>query len=131
MPKKQPVIAIVDDDEPVREATMSLLRAVGFGTEAYASAEDFLKSGRLHRLSCLIADVRMGGMSGPELHRRLGSLGKPIPTVLITAHPDDQVRARALKAGVVGYLTKPFAEDDLLGCIRSALEHGKRDGMGS
>ena len=89
MPKKKPVIAIVvvDDDELVREAIMSLMRAVGFATEAYPCAQDFLTSGRPQRTSCLIADMRMRGMSGLELHRRLVLSGNPIPTVLITAHP--------------------------------------------
>jgi FixJ family two-component response regulator len=131
MAKKKPVIAIVDDDESVREAIMSLLRAVGFTSEAYPCAEDFLTSGRLQRTSCLIADVRMPGMSGLELHRRLVLSGNPIPTVLITAHPDDGARARALEAGIIGYLIKPFDDDDLLGCIRSALDHRKKDGKGS
>ena len=93
MPNK-PVITIVDDDESVREATMSLMRALGFTSEAYQCAEDFLKSGRIERTSCLIADVRMPGMTGLELHRRLVASGNPIPTVLITAHPDDGIRAR-------------------------------------
>ncbi len=131
MSRQQPVIAIVDDDESFREALMSLLRALGFSTEAYACAEDLLKSGRLHRISCMIADVRMPGMTGPELHRHLVASGNPIATVLITAHPDERVRARALKDGVACYLTKPLDEDDLLGCIRLALERGKRDGKGS
>ena len=129
MPNK-PVIVIVDDDESVREATMSLMRALGFTSEAYQSAEDFLKFGNVQRTSCLIADVRMPGMSGLELYRRLVASGKPIPTVLITAHSDDRVRARALQAGIICYLTKPFREDDLLGCIRSALDRGKRKGKG-
>jgi FixJ family two-component response regulator len=129
MPNK-PVIAIVDDDESVREATMSLMRALGFLAEAFPCAEDFLKSDGLQRTSCLIADVRMPGMSGLELYRRLVASGKPIPTVLITAHSDDGVRARALQAGITCYLTKPFREDDLLGCIRSALDRGKRKGKG-
>jgi FixJ family two-component response regulator len=129
MPNK-PVITIVDDDESVREATMSLMRALGFTSEAYPCAEDFLKSDGLQRTSCLIADVRMPGMSGLELYRRLVASGKPIPTVLITAHSDDGVRARALQAGIICYLTKPFREDDLLGCIRSALDRGKRKGKG-
>jgi FixJ family two-component response regulator len=129
MPNK-PVITIVDDDESVREATMSLMRALGFTSEAYQCAEDFLKSDGLQRTSCLIADVRMPGMSGLELYRRLVASGKPIPTVLITAHSDDGVRARALQAGIICYLTKPFREDDLLGCIRSALDRGKRKGKG-
>jgi FixJ family two-component response regulator len=129
MPNK-PVIAIVDDDESVREATMSLMRALGFFAEAFPCAEDFLKSDGLQRTSCLIADVRMPGMSGLELYRRLVASGKPIPTVLITAHSDDGVRARALQAGIICYLTKPFREDDLLGCIRSALDRGKKKGKG-
>jgi FixJ family two-component response regulator len=131
MPKKKPVIAIVDDDDSIREATMSLMRALDCSAEAYPCAEDFLTSGRLQRTSCLIADVRMPGMSGLELHRRLVLSGNPIPTVLITAHPDDGTRARALEAGIIGYLTKPFDDEDLLGCIRSALDHRKQDGKGS
>jgi FixJ family two-component response regulator len=127
----KPAITIVDDDESVREAIMSLMRALGFTSEAYQCAEDFLKSGRLRRTSCLIADVRMPGMSGLELYRRLVASGNPIPTVLITAHPDDGIRARALQAGIICYLTKPFKEDELLGCIRSALDHGKKEGKGS
>jgi FixJ family two-component response regulator len=130
MPNK-PVIAIVDDDGSVREALMSLMRALGFVSEAYGCAEDFLRSGRLDRASCLIADVRMPGMTGLELHRRLVASGHPIPTVLITAHDDEEGRRRALNAGVLCYLTKPFNEDDLLGCIHSALEHAKKDGNGS
>jgi FixJ family two-component response regulator len=129
MPKKA-VIAIVDDDESVREALMSLMRALGFRSEAHQCAEDFLKSGRIQQTSCLIADVRMPGMTGLELYRRLVASGHPIPTVLITAHPDDGIRARALQAGIICYLTKPFNEDDLLGCIRSALDHGKKEGKG-
>jgi FixJ family two-component response regulator len=129
MPNK-PVIAIVDDDESVREAMMSLMRALGFLAEAFPCAEVFLKSDGVQRTSCLIADVRMPGMSGLELYRHLVASGKPIPTVLITAHSDDGVRARALKAGIICYLTKPFREDDLLECIRSALDRGKRKGKG-
>jgi FixJ family two-component response regulator len=127
MPNK-PLIAIVDDDASMREAIMSLMRALGFTAEAFPCAEDFLKSDGRQRTSCLIADVRMPGMSGLELYRRLVALGKPIPTVLVTAHPDDRVRARALKAGILCYLTKPFDEEDLLGCIRSALDQGKTEG---
>jgi FixJ family two-component response regulator len=130
MPNK-PVITIVDDDESVRAALMSLMRALGFVSEAYECAEDFLKSGRLHRTSCLIADVRMPGMTGLELHRHLVASGHPIPTVLITAHHDEAGRASALKAGVICYLAKPFDEDDLLGCINSALAHRKHDGKGT
>ncbi len=120
------LVSVVDDDESVREAMMSLMRALGFLAEAFPCAEDFLKSDGPQHTSCLIADVRMPGMSGLELHRRLVASGQPIPTVLITAHADDGVRARVLKAGIICYLTKPFREDDLLGCIRSALDHTKK-----
>ena len=128
--RNNPLIAIVDDDQSVREATMSLMRALGFHAEAFPCAEDFLKSDGVQRTACLIADVRMPGMSGLELHRHLVASGKPIPTVLITAHSDDGVRARARNVGILCYLTKPFREDDLLGCIRSALDHGKTEGKG-
>ena len=128
---KQPVISIVDDDESVRQALVSLMRTLGFACKAYPSAEDFLRSGRLHRTACLIADVRMPGMTGLELHRHLVASGNSIPTILITAHQDEEGRARALQAGVICYLAKPFNEDDLLGCIRAALEHAKQDGNGS
>jgi FixJ family two-component response regulator len=130
MPNK-PMITIVDDDESVRMALMSLMRALGFASEGYGCAEDFLRSGRLERTACLIADVRMPGMTGLELHRHLVAVGQPIPTVLITAHHDEAGRASALKAGVICYLAKPFDEDDLLGCIHSALAHRKQDGKGS
>ena len=130
MPDK-PVIAIVDDDRSVREALMSLMRALGFVSEAYDCAEAFLTSGRVDRTSCLIADVRMPGMSGPELHQHLVTSGNPIPTVLITAHQDAEGRARALRAGVLGYLTKPFDENDLLRCIHAAIGHSRTDGNGS
>ena len=122
----KPVIAIVDDDVSLREATVSLMRASGFAPEAFPCANKFLKSDGLRRSSCLIADVQMPGMSGIELHDRLVQSGNAIPTVLMTAYPDDKARARALKAGMICYLTKPFSNDELLGCIRTALELGKR-----
>ena len=124
------MIAVVDDDASVRETIVSLMRALGFIAEAFPCAEDFLKSDGVQRTSCLIVDFRMPGMSGLELYRRLVASGKPIPTVLITAHSDDGVRARALEAGIICYLTKPFREEDLLGCIHSALDHGKAEGSG-
>lgn len=120
MPKKI-VIAVVDDDVSVREALTGLMKSLGYSPVAFQGAEDFLKSGQRHRVACLIADVQMPGMTGPELHDRLIASGKPIPTILITAYPDETTRSRALSAGVRGYLTKPFNEDDLLACIRSAL----------
>ncbi len=127
MPNK-PLISIVDDDEAVREATKGLMRALGFLAETFGSAEDFLNFDRLHSTACLIADVQMPQMSGLDLHRHLMASGVSIPTILITAYPDDSVRTRALKAGIVGYLTKPFNKDDLLVYIHSALDRGGTGG---
>ena len=121
MAKAKPLISIVDDDESMREALKGLMKSLGHRVEAAASAEEFLRSPHVHSTSCLIADVQMPGMTGLDLHRHLSASGKVIPTVLITAYPDDGVRERALAAGVSGYLSKPFDENDLLACIRSAL----------
>ena len=123
MPRKT-VIAIVDDDQSVREALTSLVRSLGYVAIAFECAEDFLKS-RHGRVSCLIADVQMPGMTGIELYDRLVASGEPIPTILVTAFPDARSRDRALQAGVIGYLSKPFSEDELLACIRSTL--GRRE----
>jgi FixJ family two-component response regulator len=120
LPRKA-VIAIVDDDHSARWALMSLVRSLGYVAVTFACAEDLLKSSRRRNVSCLIADVQMAGMNGLALHNRLVASGEPIPTILITAFPDARSRQRALQAGVVGYLTKPFSEDDLLACIRSSL----------
>src|SRR5713226_8951205 len=97
------------------------MRSLGYRVEALASAQEFLGSRHVCRTACLIADMQMPGMTGLELYQRLSTSGKPIPTILITAYPDDGVRERALSAGVIGYLSKPFEEDDMLACIRSAL----------
>jgi len=121
VPKAKPLISIVDDDESMREAVRGLMKSLGYRVEAAASAEEFLRSPHVRRTSCLITDVQMPGMSGLELHQRLSTSGESIPTILITAYPDDSVRERALAAGVIGYLSKPLDENDLLACIRSAL----------
>lgn len=121
MPRAKPLISIIDDDTTMREAIGALVKSLGFRVEAFASAEEFLSSRRVRRTSCLIADVQMPRMSGLELHRHLSASGNPIPTVLITAYVDDSIRERALSTGVIGYLYKPFKNDELLACIRSAL----------
>ena len=121
MPRAKPLISIVDDDESMREAVRGLMKSWGYTAEAFASAEQFLGSRQFRRTACLIADVMMPGMTGLELHRHLVASGKTIPTILITAHPDDGVRERALQDGIIGYLSKPFREDDLMACIRSSL----------
>lgn len=125
MPDRQ-LISIVDDDQSVCLGTMDLIEAMGFAAEAFRSAEEFLNANSLHRTSCLIADVQMPGMTGLELYGRLVGSGKFIPTILITAYPNEEERARSLQAGVVGYLIKPFGDSELLACIRSALEYGAR-----
>lgn len=115
------LVAIVDDDRSIRVATRNLLQAAGFATATFGSARRFLQSARRRTASCLIADVRMPGMSGIEMVQELVASGGSIPTVLITAYPEDSVRARARDAGVVCCLSKPFAPDELLGCVREAL----------
>jgi len=122
VPRAKPLISVVDDDESMREAIRGLMKSLGYTAETFASAEEFLNSHKVPRTSCLIADVQMPGMTGPELHRHLLAAGNPIPTILITAYPDDRGRERALRAGVVCYLSKPFDENDLLACIRSSLD---------
>ena len=117
----QYLISVVDDDEPFREAMTSLMKSLGFEVAAFSSAEAFLASPRLEGTSCLIADVHMPSMTGIDLHQRLLANGRTIPVILITAYPDDNVRARALAAGVICYLSKTFDDDALLGFVRSAL----------
>jgi FixJ family two-component response regulator len=118
------LISVIDDDESVREATRGLLRSFGFMIETFPSALDFLGSPRLHQTSCLIADIHMPAMTGLELHGRLVELGHAIPTILITAYPDESLRARALSNGVICHLSKPFGADELLQCVHQALGQG-------
>jgi FixJ family two-component response regulator len=115
------VISIVDDDDESREAVALLVKSLNFAVETFAFAADFLAWPRLRETSCLIADVNMPGMSGVELHGQLVALGHAIPTILITAYPDDSVRARALADGVIAYLSKPCSDYLLLDLVRSAL----------
>jgi FixJ family two-component response regulator len=120
-------ISIIDDDEQSRTALAGLMQAMGFTIEAFPSALDFLASPNVRHTSCLIVDVHMPRMTGTELHSRLVGSGYEIPTILITAYPDDSARARALGQGVVGYLTKPVDEKVLLGCVELALQRAKSD----
>ena len=115
------LIAIVDDDAALRDATDNLLQAAGFATATFPDAESFLGSERRRGTACVIADMRMPGLSGLEMHCELVANGEGIPTVLITAFPEDGLRARARKAGIVCCLGKPFAPDELLECVRKAL----------
>ena len=115
-------ISIVDDDMFVREAMARLIKSHGYLAETFESAAALLGSDRRARTDCLIVDMQMPGMSGLELCTRLAAAGEPLPTILITAHPDENLRARALRAGVLCYLTKPLNEDELLSCVRRAVE---------
>ena len=121
MPKPT-LVAVVEDDRFFRESMRRLMRSRGYRVEAFPSAADFLASPYLSEAACLIADVQMPGMTGPELYRHLIASGYEIPTILVTAYADDQVRARALKDGVVCYLPKPVDEKLLLGCLHAALQ---------
>jgi FixJ family two-component response regulator len=116
-----PLIAVVDDDDDSREAIAVLVRSLGFAVETFTGGNDFLAWPSLRQTSCLIADVHMPGMSGVELHARLVRVGHAIPTILITAYPDDAVRNRAKANGVIAYLTKPCDDVVLLDLVRSAL----------
>lgn len=112
-------VCVVDDDESVRESLPGLLRALGFGAEAYASAEEFLASPSLARTDCLILDVRMPGMTGPGLQRELAACRPELPIIFITAHADEH--PQLLEGGAVACLRKPFTEEVLLGAVEKAL----------
>ena len=125
MPNDGPIVAIVDDDEAVGNAIKRLMRSIGLVAQAFSSGEEFMRSPELSRTACLVVDFNMPNMSGLDLHSNLSRLGKKIPTVMITAYPSDDIRARALQAGVICYLSKPFEESELLNCIQTALDRGK------
>src|SRR6266446_3942249 len=121
---KQLLVSVVEDDRFFRESMGRLMRSLGYTVEAFPSAADFLASSGLGERACLIADVHMPVMSGIELYRRLIDAGRAIPTILVTAYPNDVDRARALNDGVVCYLRKPVDEQDLIRCLRAALTSG-------
>jgi FixJ family two-component response regulator len=116
------IVAVIDDDESVRTALKELLRAVGLSARAFSSAEDFLKSGQQQHTGCLIADIRMPGMSGLELQAQLNAERCRIPTIFITAHGDEKMRMQALRAGAVEFLAKPFDDEALLERVQTALQ---------
>ena len=121
MTDNQFIVMIVDDDESMRRAARRLIKSSGFAVETFASAEDFLASGRLDATACLVLDVQMPGLNGLELQSRLISEGHQIPIIFITAFDDENVRAQAL-AGAIGFLVKPFEEADLVNGINLALQ---------
>lgn len=121
----QSVISIVDDDSYFLESMGWLVKSLGYAVNLFSSARDFLASSTLDATACLIADVHMPSMSGVQLHRHLVDSGRPIPTILVTAYHDDDVKARALSDGVLCYLRKPLDDQDLMRCLCSALESGE------
>ena len=120
-----PLVAIVDDDDSIRAATENLLEAAGYSTKTFSSAESFMSSERRQKVSCVVADMRMPGMTGLELFEALVASGRAIPTVLVTAYPDEQTRLRAREAGILCYLSKPFAPDELCACVDAALARAR------
>ena len=125
MPNSGPIVAIVDDDEAVGNAIEVFMRSIGLVAQAFSSGEQFLRSPELSRTGCLVVDFDMPRMSGLDLHNNLSRLGKEIPTIMITAYPSDVIRVRALQAGIICYLPKPFDESDLLNCVQTALDRAK------
>jgi FixJ family two-component response regulator len=121
-PRRTKVVAIVDDDESIRNALLGLMKEAGLPAWSFASAEEFLESGQRQETSCLIADISMPGMSGLELQSRLNTEHLKIPIIFITAHGDEKMRMQALRAGAVVFLTKPFDEEVLLEYVRAAME---------
>ena len=115
------LVSIVDDDNAVREATSDLLESHGYATAVFASAEEFLRSGQLEDTACLVTDLRMPGASGIELQQRLIDAGHRIPTIVVTAHPEEDMRSAAMEVGALALLTKPLSEQHLLACLETAF----------
>ena len=122
-----PVISIIDDDVSVRVATGRLVRSLGYLAHTFASADDFLNSSHVNDTWCVIADVQMPGTNGIELQRILSAKGCPVPIIFITAFPEESTRMRALKAGAVAFLSKPFGGPILIECIDNALKKHRRE----
>jgi FixJ family two-component response regulator len=116
------MVAIVDDDDLMRSAVEGLLKSAGLPSQKFASAEEFLNSGQQRQVGCLVADIRMPGMTGLELQAKLNADHCRIPTIFITAHGDEKMRMQALRAGAVEFLAKPFDDEALLDSVRAALE---------
>jgi FixJ family two-component response regulator len=126
MSKAEPTVFIVDDDAQMRESLRNLIRSVGLRVELFASAQEFLQSQHQDTLSCLVLDVRMPGLSGLDLQKQTSEAGLEIPIIFITSHGDIPMTVRAMKAGAVEFLTKPFRDQDLLDAIQQALERSRK-----
>jgi FixJ family two-component response regulator len=119
---ERPLLSVVDDDESIRESLPGLIKEFGFAARAFSSAEEFLSSGAVAETSCLILDVSMPGMSGPELQQELKRRGDEVQVIFITAQKDERIRARVLEQGAAGFLLKPFSDAALLSAIKTALQ---------
>ena len=124
-----PLISVIDDDQSVVEGIVSLMESVGYAATGFRSAEDFLNSPQLHHSACLISDVRMPGMGGFGLQRRLATEHDRTPIIFITAHGDQDISSEALRRGAVAFLHKPFSQESLLDAVRSALAQGGGDAV--
>jgi FixJ family two-component response regulator len=119
---ERPLLSVVDDDESIRESVPDLIKEFGFGARAFSSAEEFLSSGSADETSCLILDIAMPGMSGPELHQELKRRGEEIPVIFMTGQKDETILARVLEQDAAGFLLKPFSDAALLAAIKTALQ---------
>jgi FixJ family two-component response regulator len=119
---KRPLLSVVDDDESIRGSVPGLIEEFGYAARAFSSAEEFLSSGAIDETSCLILDIAMPGMSGPELHLELKRRGEKVPVIFITGQKDEAIRTRLLKQGAAGFLLKPFSDTALLEAIKAALQ---------
>jgi FixJ family two-component response regulator len=118
----RPLQSVVDDDDSIRESLPDLIKEFGYAARAFPSAEEFLSSGAVDETSCLILDIAMPGMSGPELHRELRRCGEEVPVIFITGQKDETIRDRVLEQGAAGFLFKPFSDAALLAAIKIALQ---------
>ena len=121
---KIPMISIIDDDAAMRNATRRFIKSLGLNADTFASAEEFLESGRVHDTSCVITDMQMPGLNGAELQGELIAQGVNAPIIFVTAFPEDRLRRRVLDAGAVGFFSKPFDEEGLTSCLKTALGIG-------
>lgn len=119
---EHPLLSVVDDDESIRESLLELIKEFGFAVRVFSSAQEFLSSGAIDETSCLILDIAMPGMTGPELYQELQRRGENIPVIFITAQKDETIRARAFAQGAAGFLIKPFSDAALLAAIKAALQ---------
>jgi FixJ family two-component response regulator len=117
----EPLVSIVEDDEPLRMALIGLLRSSGYDASGFASAEDFLQSGKVQHFDCIITDIQMPGMSGIDLKMELIARQFPVPVIMITARGEPGLKQRAIASGAVGFLSKPFDGDELLHVLKAAL----------